>query len=67
MCVGGCSLEAAQAIAGPDLGDADELLEHVAVLVDHSLVNAREDAWGEPRLSMLEVIREFGLERLEFD
>ena len=67
VCVGGCSLEAAQAIAGADLDDADELLEHVAVLVDHSLVNAREDAWGEPRISMLEVIREFGLERLEFE
>jgi predicted ATPase len=62
--VGGCSLEAAQAIAGADLSSSDEFLECVAVLVDHSLVNVREDARGEPRISLLEVIREYGLERL---
>ena len=63
-CVGGCSLEAAQAIAGADLSSSDELLECIAVLVDHSFVSVREDAEGEPRISLLEVIREYGLERL---
>jgi hypothetical protein len=64
VCVGGCTLEAAQAIAGTESGSQDESLDLTAALVDHSLVNVREDAAGEPRLSFLEVVREYGLERL---
>src|SRR4029077_15350486 len=64
VCVGGCSLECAQAIAASDGGSSKQFLDHTAVLVDHSLVNVREDASGEPRISLLEVVREYGLERL---
>ena len=63
VCVGGCTLEAAQAVIGGD-GSSNALLERLATLVDHSLIGVREDARGEPRISQLEVIREYALERL---
>ncbi len=50
---GGCSLEAAEAVCQADL-------ETLGSLVDKSLVRQRDD-----RFSMLETIREFGVERLE--
>jgi predicted ATPase len=61
VCVGGCSLEAAQAIVG---WDSDRLLDVVGVLVDHSLACVHEDTRHEPRVIMLETVREYGLERL---
>ncbi|MDQ3655489.1 MAG: hypothetical protein M3457_10460, partial [Chloroflexota bacterium] len=65
--VGGCSLEGIEAVAANlDL----DVLEGVERLVDHSLLRQDEVA-GEPRFTMLETIREFGLEHLaargEFD
>ena len=41
-----------------------DLLEGLSALVDHSLVQQREEG-GEPRFGMLHVIREYALERLE--
>jgi predicted ATPase/DNA-binding XRE family transcriptional regulator len=65
VCVGGCTLEAAEAIAGEGSAlAAHELLDRVAALVDGSLVRVAEDAGGEPRVTMLEVVREYGLEQL---
>jgi tetratricopeptide (TPR) repeat protein len=64
VCVGGCTVEAAQAIAGPESKSPEELLDLIAVLVDHSLVNVRDEAAGELRLGFLEVVREYGRERL---
>jgi non-specific serine/threonine protein kinase len=63
--VGGFTLEAAQAVAGdgrssrPDMG----VVRGLGALVDHGLVR-RPDAPGEPRFTLLETIRVFGLERL---
>ena len=59
---GGCTLEAAEAVANPD-GELD-LLEGLAALVDASLLRQIE-VGGEARFTMLETIREFGLEHLE--
>src|SRR6185312_4379385 len=61
--VGGCTFEAAELVAtaaGPlDL----DLLEGLETLVRHHLLR-REPAQGEPRLAMLETVREFALEQL---
>jgi predicted ATPase len=63
--VGGCSLEAAEAVCGEPFGlDIGGTVDTVASLVDKSLVRQREGADGEPRFSMLETIREYSLDRL---
>jgi predicted ATPase len=64
---GGCALEAAEAVCGPD-GDpgTDPLapLDGLASLVDKSLLRQEEQPDGAPRLAMLETVREYALERL---
>ncbi len=40
------------------------ILEELAALIDKSLLQQREDADGEPRVAMLETIREYALEQL---
>jgi predicted ATPase/class 3 adenylate cyclase len=60
---GGCSFESAQAVCDPDGGLGIDVFEGVGALVDQSLLRQEERA-GEPRLLMLETIREFGLEQL---
>jgi predicted ATPase/class 3 adenylate cyclase len=64
---GGCDLDALAAVAGLDDGDlaGPDPLELVAGLQDVSLITVTEGADGEPRLGMLETIREYALERLE--
>jgi predicted ATPase/class 3 adenylate cyclase len=65
--VGGCTLEAAETVWVVPEGAAPlvlDLLDGLSTLVDHSLVQQRE-VGGEPRFSMLYVIREFALEQLE--
>lgn len=62
--VGGCSLDAAAAVVLLDGGDDIDILDRVSALVDRSLVAQGEGPGGEPRYTMLEAIREFGLERL---
>jgi predicted ATPase len=68
---GGCTLEAAAAIeragrAIPDVVVAErESLLRVQALVDRSLVYVEAAEQGEPRLKMLETIREYGLEQLD--
>ena len=59
---GGCTLEAVDAVANA-AGDLDTL-EGMTSLVDESLLRQAEDPGGEPRFSLLETVREFGLERL---
>jgi predicted ATPase len=63
---GGCGLEAAQAVgsAGASPAVSGDVLEELGILVDQSLLRLDEPADGEPRLSMLETIRAYGLERL---
>ncbi len=59
---GGCTLDAAEAICGPDLA----VLDGLAALVDRSLVRSEATGGpgGEPRFAMLETIREYATERL---
>ncbi|MFL5659644.1 MAG: tetratricopeptide repeat protein [Ktedonobacteraceae bacterium] len=62
--VGGCTLEAAEAVRNAP-GDLEEdVVDAVARLVDKSLLRQETQADGEPRLLMLETIREYALERL---
>ncbi|MDF3043242.1 MAG: hypothetical protein K0Q71_5948, partial [Thermomicrobiales bacterium] len=61
---GGFALEAAEAVAsGPGEPGIDPL-EGVASLLDKSLLRQEADPGGELRFTMLETVREFGLERL---
>ena len=60
---GGCDLDALAAVAAP--GPGADPLELAAGLLEVSLVTVTEAADGEPRVGMLETIREFALERLE--
>jgi predicted ATPase/class 3 adenylate cyclase len=68
--VGGCSIEAAEAVCtepGLETARLDlDLLEGLSALVDHSLVQQRTEdkVEGEPRFGMLHVVREYALERL---
>lgn len=57
---GGCSLQSAEAVCGRD----DTLLDQLATLVDESLVQQNKTDADEPRFSMLEIVREYALERL---
>jgi predicted ATPase len=62
--VGGCTLEAVEAVAAT-LTDKDaSLLDLVTVLVEKSLLVAVAQEGEEPRFVMLETVREYGLEAL---
>ena len=61
---GGCTLEAAAAVAGDD-ADEFEVMDLLARLVDKSLVRVDGEGSGDPRYGLLETVRQFGLERLE--
>jgi predicted ATPase len=63
---GDCDLDALAAVAmtGGDLAGSDPL-ELVSELADVSLITVTVSADGEPRVGMLETIREYALERLE--
>ena len=65
---GGCDLDALAAVAaaGGDPAGSD-LLEPVAELQDLGLITVAEGVDGEPRLGMLEMIREYARERLKQD
>ena len=72
---GGFTLAAAEAVVGGQLsfdeaeGTSEQrvvnLLDGIASLVDNSLVLTKEQADGEMRLRMLEVVREYALDRLD--
>jgi predicted ATPase/class 3 adenylate cyclase len=63
--VGGCRLEAAEAVCDSDNVFGASLLDGLESLVEKSLLRQRADSDGEPRFWMLETIREYALERLE--
>jgi predicted ATPase/class 3 adenylate cyclase len=63
--VGGCTLEAAEAVCDPDEGLGVEALDGVASLVAKNLLRREDGPDGEPRFGMLETIHEFGLEQLD--
>jgi predicted ATPase/DNA-binding SARP family transcriptional activator len=58
--VGGCTLEAFEAVCEAELED-------LASLLDHSLLQRRQDARGRARFELLEPIREYAGERLAAD
>ncbi|MFQ5967488.1 MAG: tetratricopeptide repeat protein [Acidimicrobiia bacterium] len=60
----GVSLTQAEQVCGPSEELGVEVLEGLEMLIDQSLLRALEAA-EEPRVLMLETIREFALERLE--
>ncbi len=62
--VGGCTLEAVESIFGASGDEAGQILDGAASLIDMSLLQQIEQEDGEPRLVMLETIREYGLEAL---
>ncbi|MFL5589448.1 MAG: LuxR C-terminal-related transcriptional regulator [Ktedonobacteraceae bacterium] len=62
--VGGCTLEAAEAICSRDADLSLPAIDLVASLLDKSLLQQSDRAGDESRLLMLETIREYALERL---
>jgi predicted ATPase/transcriptional regulator with XRE-family HTH domain len=62
--VGGCTLEAAEAVCGDDDHDANGVIERLGVLVDNSFVRRLDDQRGEPRFVMLETVHEYAVEQL---
>lgn len=64
---GGASLDGVEAVARDLVRDSDvsmPVLELVSSLASKSLVQAEEQPDGEPRIVMLETVREYGIERL---
>jgi len=62
--VGGWTLEAAEAVCNAINDPPTDLLQGVTSLLDKSLLQQIGQEGEEPRLVMLETIREYGLERL---
>jgi predicted ATPase/DNA-binding CsgD family transcriptional regulator len=62
--VGGCTLEAVEAVCEALGDERGKAFDGVASLIDKSLVQQSEQEDEEPRLVMLETIREYGLEAL---
>ncbi len=62
--VGGCTLEAAEAVCNADGDPPMDVVDAIAALLDQSLVRQEEGLDGEPRFTMLETIREYALEQL---
>jgi predicted ATPase/DNA-binding CsgD family transcriptional regulator len=63
--VGGCTLDAAAAVANPSGELASDPIEGIASLVDNSLLRQETGRDGDPRYLMLETVREFAMEQLE--
>lgn len=62
--VGGFDLNAAEWIGSTKADPQIDIFNGIASLVDNNLLVQREQADGEPRFRMLEVVREFALEQL---
>ena len=62
--VGGCTLQAVEATCSAFADGGRPVLDGVASLIDKSLLQQTEQEGDEPRLVMLETIREYGLECL---
>ncbi|HEX6477303.1 MAG TPA: LuxR C-terminal-related transcriptional regulator [Ktedonobacteraceae bacterium] len=63
--VGGCTLEAVEAVCGERDDEAGQVLDGVASLLDKSLLQQVGQEGEQARLVLLETIREYGLECLE--
>jgi predicted ATPase len=62
--VGGCTLEAVEAVCNTNNDLGLDLLDGMESMVDKSLMRQVESTTGEPRFVMLETIREYGMEKL---
>lgn len=62
---GGFTIEAARAVVAGDGAEPHQVLDLVTLLVDKSLV-LTDDVGGATRYRLLETIRQYGLEQLEF-
>lgn len=62
---GGWSLESAEEVCNPGGELVADTLEVLASLADESLIHAADDEGQEPRFEMLQVIREFAMEKLD--
>jgi len=62
--VGGCTLEAAEAVCNTNRDLGIDLYEGLSSLVDQNLVQHVDRAASEARFAMLEMIREYAFERL---
>jgi predicted ATPase/DNA-binding winged helix-turn-helix (wHTH) protein len=62
--VGGCTLEAAEAVCNTRRDLGIDLFEGLSSLVDKNLVQRMDRAQTEPRFAMLETIREYAIEHL---
>lgn len=63
--VGGCTLQAAEAVCADKNRAEIPMLEQLASLVDKSMLQHERRENGEPRFIMLETLREYALEQLE--
>ena len=59
----GFSLEAAETVCADDAAPA--VLDGIASLVDKSLLRTEDPLHGQPRFTMLQVVRDFALEQLD--
>jgi predicted ATPase/DNA-binding CsgD family transcriptional regulator len=65
VCVGGWTLEAAEVVGTGDGIDEDDVLGLLSALVNKSLVVAEANGDGAVRFRMLDLVRQYGRERLE--
>jgi predicted ATPase/DNA-binding CsgD family transcriptional regulator len=63
--VGGCTLEAIEAVCHSIGDEKIDVVNVITSLIDKSLLHQTEQEGEEPRLMMLETIREYGLEALK--
>ena len=63
--VGGCTLEAIEALYQSVSNTTTDMLQTITSLLDKSLIQQIEQDGEEPRLLMLETIREYGIECLQ--
>ncbi len=64
VCAGGWALEAAEALSQGTGTANPDVLNTLASLLDHSLIQQWEQEAEEPRYQMLQTLREYGLELL---
>ncbi len=65
VCAGGWTMETAEALGQGSDTTSTDVLNTLASLLDHSLIQQSEQEAGEPRFLMLETIREYALECLQ--
>lgn len=62
--VGGCTLEAAEAVCNTNHDLGIDLFQGLSSLVDQNLIQRADRTDAEPRFAMLETVREYALERI---